>query len=55
MLGVNIYKMESILKFIYLGQVEIAEGYIDDFLKIASDLKVRTSTFGIPMQDKREG
>ena len=39
--GVNFDHMESIVKFIYLGQTEINQSSIDDFLIVARDLKVK--------------
>ena len=39
--GVNFDHMESIVKFIYLGQTKINQSSIDDFLIVARDLKVK--------------
>ena len=39
--GVNLYHMESIVRFIYLGETEINRRSIDDFQIVARDLKVK--------------
>ena len=44
MRGVNSSEMKSIMNFIYLGQAEIQQSSLDDFLSLARDLRVKGLT-----------
>ena len=39
--GINCNELESIIKFIYLGQTEIEEADLPNFLKVARDLEIK--------------
>ena len=41
MRGINHQDMESLLKFMYLGEVSIFQDRIDDFLEVARELQVK--------------
>lgn len=50
MKGVNIEHLNSLVKFIYLGQVEICQDKLDNFLEIAEDFKVK-GLFRLPLKE----
>jgi len=49
MKGVNFDHLTSLIKFIYLGQVEVGQDKLDSFLSIAEDLKIK-GLFGVAAQ-----